>query len=78
MFGLSVVFKGVIFAGIKTNILDITRYYAGVVQGIENGLGGIVGVILPSVIYYIAPDVRTAMHPFQNEYYNTCFDLEHV
>ena len=78
MFGISVIFKGVVFAGMKSNILDVTRHYAGVVQGIENGLGGIVGVILPSIVYYIAPDVGFVMHPPQNEYCNTYLNLEHV
>lgn len=49
-FTLAMAFKGLIFAGFKCNVLDITRHYGGVVQGIHNGFPAIVGIIIPQIV----------------------------
>lgn len=50
MIALAIAVKGTTFVAFKPNILDITRHYAGVIQGFHNTLPVIVGMFVPYLI----------------------------
>lgn len=52
-FTLYQITKAAVFSGIKTNIMDLTRNYAGTVQAFQNGIPSITGLISPIVVKYM-------------------------
>lgn len=57
MFCLGMGFMGTYFAGLKVNCVDLAPNYAGVIMAIANGMGGVMGIIVPIVVGVIAKDV---------------------
>ncbi|XP_026480191.1 putative inorganic phosphate cotransporter [Ctenocephalides felis] len=52
-FSLCFVFKGLYYPGIKTNILDLSPNYAGILSGITNGIGSTMGILGPILTGYL-------------------------
>lgn len=71
MFTLGMGLMGPFFCGVKPNCVDIAPNYAGIIMAIANGFGGLMGIIVPIVIGFLAPNVRSLLaHEFAFEMHN--------
>lgn len=56
MFTLGMGFMGPFFSGVKPNCVDIAPNFAGIIMAIANGFGGLMGILVPIVIGFLAPN----------------------
>lgn len=56
-FVLSMAFMGNYYPGMRVNALDLSPNYAGTIIAISNGAASLSGVIVPTFIGYMTPDV---------------------
>lgn len=52
----AMIFKGTIYAGLKANLLDITKHYCGVLTGIQIEVTAVLGIIIPQINTMMCPN----------------------
>ncbi|KAJ8978079.1 hypothetical protein NQ317_000638 [Molorchus minor] len=57
LYAVGILMIGPFFSGMKVNINDVSRYYAGTIMAWVNGIGATAGVLGPWVVGYIVKDV---------------------
>lgn len=60
-FVLAMAFMGNYYPGMRVNVLDLSPNYAGTIIAITNGAGSLSGVIVPTFIGYMTPNVILEM-----------------
>ncbi|KAF5284284.1 hypothetical protein FQA39_LY04577 [Lamprigera yunnana] len=56
MFICAMLFMGPYYPGLRVNILDVTKNFAGILQAIVNGFGALIYYPLPYIIAWVAKD----------------------
>ncbi|KAF5284285.1 hypothetical protein FQA39_LY04578 [Lamprigera yunnana] len=56
MFIFATLFMGPFYPGLRVNLLDITKNFAGILQAFVNGFGGVVYYPVPYIIAWVAKD----------------------
>lgn len=57
-FTLAMGFMGTFYPGMKVNPLDLSPNYAGSIMAVTNGIGAITGVVAPSFVGLMTPNVN--------------------
>ena len=57
MFALSMACMGTYYAGIKSNMIDLSPNYTGELYGISNGIGSLAGAVAPYLVGLLTPNV---------------------
>lgn len=57
LFTISMGLMGAFYAGMKLTPLDMSPNYAGTLMAITNGIGAITGVVSPSLVGLMTPNV---------------------
>lgn len=57
MFTLAMGFMGTFYPGMKVNPLDLSPNYAGTLMAITNGIGALTGIIVPTIVGVMTPNV---------------------
>lgn len=58
LFILAMGFLGNYFPGLRVNALDLSPNYAASIISIVNGAGSLTGVVVPTFVGFMTPDVR--------------------
>lgn len=45
------------YPGLRVNLLDLSPNYAGTIMALSNGVGAIAGVVAPTFVGMMTPDV---------------------
>lgn len=69
-FLLAMTFMGNYYPGMRVNVLDLSPNYAGTVISISNGVGSLSGVVVPTFIGIMTPNViQTLFHIWKTIYW---------
>lgn len=58
LFTIAMGLMGTFYPGMKVNPLDLSPNYAGTLMAITNGVGAITGIITPTLVGFMTPNVR--------------------
>lgn len=61
LFAAGMAFMGFFYPSLKVNALDLSPNYAGTLMAIVNGIGAIAGIITPTLIGFLTPNVSTSL-----------------
>lgn len=64
-------FKGNYYPGMRVNALDLSPNYAGTIMAISNGAAALSGIVVPTFIGYMTPNVRHLIIEFGNASVNS-------
>lgn len=57
LFTIGMATMGFFYSSMKVNVMDLTPNYAGPAMAMVNGVGAVAGVVSPSLIGYLIPNV---------------------
>lgn len=69
MFVIGMLIMGPFYSGMKVNVLDITKNFAGIIMAIVNGLGALAYFPVPSVTAMVTKNVGTIVRNIISLYY---------
>lgn len=58
LFTMGMATMGFFYSSMKVNVMDLSPNYAGPAMAMVNGVGAVAGVVSPSLIGYLIPNVR--------------------
>lgn len=68
-FTIAMGFMGTFYPGMKVNPLDLSPNYAGSIMALTNGIGAITGVVAPTLVGFLTPNVSAEL-PHKQQHIN--------
>lgn len=65
-FTIAMGFMGTFYPGMKVNPLDLSPNYAGSIMALTNGIGAITGVVAPTLVGFLTPNVSAELERTNN------------
>lgn len=62
-FTISMGIMGTFYPGMKVNPLDLSPNYASTLMALTNGIGAVTGMITPTLVGLMTPNVRVGFFP---------------